>query len=76
MDEAMAARNRLLAEEYVGFVDAMRGGQYADSEEWQQLSSARMLVHDELLRLTGMTRHDDMYGYCRALLSGRMGDEG
>ncbi len=35
-----------LTEEYVAYVDAMRGGQYADSDEWQRLSSERILVHD------------------------------
>jgi hypothetical protein len=33
------------------------------------MSSDRTLVHDELLSLTGMTRRDDMYRYCRDLLS-------
>ena len=69
MDDETKARLRTLAEEYVTFVEGMRNGQYADSDEWQQLSSARMLVHDELLRLTGMTRCDDMYRYCRELLA-------
>ena len=63
------ARLQALAEEYVAYVDAMRGGQYADSDEWQRLSSERTLVHDELLQLTGMTRRDDMYAYCRAVLA-------
>jgi hypothetical protein len=71
MDDAMAARLRTLAEEFVAFVDAMRGGQYADSDEWRQLRSARTVVRDELPRLTGMTRRDDMHGYCRELLAKR-----
>jgi hypothetical protein len=69
MDDDTNTRLRLLAEEYVSYVEAMRNGQYADSDEWQQLSSARMLVHDDLLRLTGMTRRDDMYRYCREVLA-------
>jgi len=69
MDAETTARLRTLAEEYVTLVEMMRGGQYADSDEWQQLSSACMLVHDELLRLTGMTRRDDMYRYCGELLT-------
>jgi len=67
--DGQTSRLQALAEEYVAYVDAMRGGQYADSDEWQRLSSERMLLHDELLRLTGMTRRDDMYAYCRAVLA-------
>lgn len=67
--DGRTSRLQALAEEYVAYVDAMRGGQYADSDEWQRLSSERMLVHDELLRLTGMTRRNDMYVYCRAVLA-------
>jgi hypothetical protein len=69
MDEDTKARLRLIAEEYVSYVEAMRGGQYADTDEYQRMSADRTLVHDELLRLTGMTRRDDMYGYCRGLLA-------
>jgi hypothetical protein len=74
MDDAVVARLRLLAEEYVTLVEAMRSGQYADSDEWQQLSSERMLVHDELLRLTGLTRRNDMYAYCREVLTKQVSD--
>jgi hypothetical protein len=70
MRDEHAGRLRALAEEYVMLVEAMRGGRYADSDEWQRMSSDRMLVHDELLLLTGMTRCDDMYRYCRELLAG------
>lgn len=69
MSDETTARLRALAEEYVTFVDMMRGGQYADMDEYQRLSADRTLVHDELLRLTGMTRHDDMYRYCKALVA-------
>ncbi|HEU5013355.1 MAG TPA: hypothetical protein VFT66_12525 [Roseiflexaceae bacterium] len=69
MHDEQTGRLRALAEEYVTLVEAMRGGQYADSDEWQRMSSDRTLVHDELLSLTGMTRRDDMYRYCRDLLS-------
>ena len=69
MDDAVMAHLRLLAEEYVTLVEAMRGGQFADMDEYQRLSADRTLVHDELLRLTGMTRRDDMYRYCRELLA-------
>jgi hypothetical protein len=69
MDHEIEARLRALAEEYVTYVEMMRGGQYTDSDEYQRMSADRTLVHDELLRLTGMTRRDDMYGYCRALLA-------
>jgi hypothetical protein len=69
MDDETTARLRTLAEEYVGYVEAMRGGQYADSDEYQRWSADRTLVHDELLRLTGMTRRDDMYRYCCNLLA-------
>ena len=69
MHDEQTGRLRTLAEEYVTLVEAMRAGQYADSDEWQRMSSDRTLVHDELLRLTGMTRRDDMYRYCRELLS-------
>lgn len=68
MDDETKAHLRTLAEEYVTLVEAMRGGQYADSDEWQRLSADRTLVHDELLQLTGMTRRDDMYAFCRNLL--------
>lgn len=70
MDVETIARLRALAKEYVTFVDMMRGGQYADSDEYQRLSADRTLVHDELLRLMGMTRRDDMYRYCKTVLVG------
>lgn len=68
MDEATHARLRTLAEEYIALVEAMRGGQYADMDEYARLSADRTLVHDELLQLTEMTRKDDMYHHCKALL--------
>jgi hypothetical protein len=46
----------------------MRNGQYADQDEWQVMSSQRMLVHDELIVLTGVTDRSQMYAYCRNLL--------
>jgi hypothetical protein len=49
--------------------EVMRGGQYADTDEYQRMSADRTLVHDELLLLTGLTRRDDMYRFCRELLS-------
>jgi len=72
MDSEQTAHLRSLAEEYVALADTMRGGQYADSDEYQRLSADRTLVHDELLRITGMTRRDDMYGCCRNLLMPRL----
>ena len=69
MDDQTQARLVTLAREYVVYVDAMRGGQYADDEEWRRLSSERTLVHDELLSMTGMTRKDDMYVFCKSLLT-------
>ena len=69
MDSEQATHLRSLAEEYVTFVETMRSGQYNNSDEWQRLSGDRTLVHDELLRLTGMTRRDDMYHNCRELLA-------
>jgi hypothetical protein len=71
VDQDLAGRIRALAEEYVQLVDAMRGGQYADEGEWQQLSSQRMLVHDELIELTGVTDHSRMYAFCRDMLADR-----
>ena len=62
-------RLRMLAGEYVALVEAMQTGQYADDAEWRTLSSDRTLVHDELLRLIGMTRAEDMYAYCREMLA-------
>lgn len=67
-DEQVANRIATLAAEYVAFVDAMRGGQYTDEEEYRILSSQRTLVHDELIRLTGVTERSAMYGYCRRVL--------
>jgi hypothetical protein len=64
-----AAGLRVLAAEYVELVDVMRNGQYVDAEEYRALSSQRTLVHDELIRLTGITERNAMYGYCRALLA-------
>ena len=69
MDDETKARLRSLAEEYTVFVDMMRSGRYADSDEYQRLSADRTLVHDELLRITGMTRRNDMYSFCRDLLA-------
>jgi hypothetical protein len=74
MDDATNARLRTLAKEYIALVDAMRGGQYADTDEYQRLSADRTLVHDELLWLTGMTRRDDMDSHCRGLLAKRTND--
>lgn len=73
MDDATNARVHTLAAEYVELVDMMRGGQYADDDEYRQLSSQRTLTHDELIRLTGVTDRKAMYGYCRALLAGELG---
>lgn len=73
MDDATAARIKTLAAEYVELVDMMRGGQYADDDEYRQLSSQRTLTHDELIRLTGVTERKAMYGHCRALLAGESG---
>jgi hypothetical protein len=69
MDAGTTARLRILAEEYVTYVEMMRTGEYNDMTEYQRLSADRTLVHDELLRLTGMTRRDDMYRHCKALLA-------
>lgn len=74
--EEHAARVRTLAEEYVALVEAMRSGQYADSEEWHRLSSERMLVHDELIALTGVSDRSKMYRYCRELLAGAIHSDG
>jgi len=73
MDDAATARIRTLAAEYVELVDIMRGGQYADDEEYRQLSSQRTLTHDELIRLTGITERKAMYNHCRTLLAGEIG---
>jgi len=73
MDDATTAHIKTLAAEYVELVDMMRGGQYADDEEYRQLSSQRTLIHDELIRLTGVTERKAMYGHCRALLAGEIG---
>ena len=75
MSDEVAGRLRTLAKEYVTLVEAMRGGQYTDSEEWQRLSADRTLVHDELLQLAGVTRRDDMYAFCREVLANRAPDE-
>ena len=44
MSDEVAGRLRALAEEYVTLVEAMRGGQYVDSDEWQRLSADRTLT--------------------------------
>jgi hypothetical protein len=31
------------------------------------------VVHDELIRLTGLDERPAMYGYCREILAGRSG---
>ena len=72
MDDETTARIHTLAAEYVELVDMMRGGQYADDEEYRHLSVQRGLTHDELIRLTGVTDRPAMYGYCRALLAGEV----
>lgn len=64
-----------LAEEYVSLVDSMRQGHYADATERQILSSQRSIVHDELIRLTGLTERAAMYGYCHELLRSRSSAE-
>ena len=69
MDIEMAARLHTLAEEYVSYVEMMRGGQYADMTEYQRLSADRTLVHDELLRILDKDRSFDMYRHCKALLA-------
>lgn len=70
MEEDVRGRTRALAEEYVSLVDAMRGGHYADADEWRQLGSQRTLVHDELIALTGVAERSRMYAHCRAILRG------
>jgi hypothetical protein len=71
MHDELAARIAALAADYVALVDTMRGGQYADEDEYRTLSSQRTVVHDELIRLTGLEERPAMYGYCRDLLAGR-----
>lgn len=71
VDADLAARIAALAEDYVTLVDAMRGGQYADEDEYRTMSGQRTVVHDELIWLTGIDDRPAMYGYCRDLLAGR-----
>jgi hypothetical protein len=71
MNDAIAQRLQTLAAEYVDLVDAMREGRHVGEEEWRQLSSARTVVHDELIALTGITERRLMYTHCRAVLAAR-----
>lgn len=73
MHEDEAVRIRILAAEYVELVELMREGQFADDEEYRQLSSQRTLTHDELIRITGLADRKAMYGYCRQLLAANIG---
>ena len=63
-----SSNTTLVQAEYIALVEAMRSGQYVDSDEYQRLSSERTVTHDELLRLTGMMRQHDMYRHYRTVL--------
>ncbi|MCG8347080.1 MAG: hypothetical protein MI924_04795 [Chloroflexales bacterium] len=69
MAVANIQRIQILAAEYVALVDMMREGRYTDDAEWRQLASARTLVHNELIALTGITERKAMYAHCRNLLA-------
>lgn len=56
-----------LCQDYCAYVDAMRGGQYT-TEEIRAIDSQRQVVHDELCRITGKDRSEDMYAYARAVV--------
>ena len=53
-----------LLKEYVDVVDAMGSGQYT-TEETRTLDSERILLHDRILEITGLTRETDMYRHAR-----------
>lgn len=50
-----------LCRDYISYVDFQRCGLF--------IGGQRAQVHDELLRLTGMTRDQDMYVWCKEQIS-------
>lgn len=55
----------VLAREYIEIVDQIRNGAYDD---FQTADSQRMLLHDDLCRLTRLDRSEDMYRHCKNIL--------
>jgi hypothetical protein len=69
------ANNRLITlyREYIATVDSMYNGNHTTAEI-RQLDSERILLHDELCRLTGLARGADMYRHAKnELHRARMG---
>jgi hypothetical protein len=52
-----------MLKEYVDFVDAFNSGDYEGSI--QGLDSQRLVLHEQLLQYTGLTRATDMYRYAK-----------
>ena len=69
----MNSRLLTLYREYIATVDSMYNGQRTTAEI-HQLDAQRLLLHDELCRLTGVARSADMYRHAKTeLLRARMG---
>ena len=51
-----------MAREYVEIVDAVLNGQYDDL---RAIDSHRLVLHEQILRYTGLTRATDMYRWCK-----------
>jgi hypothetical protein len=56
-----------LCQEYVSLVNAMRQGGYT-AEELRTLDSDRQVTHRQLMQLTGLEQHEDMYAHARAII--------
>lgn len=69
----MNSRLLTLCKEYIQTVDSMYNGQHTTAEI-RVLDSQRQLLHDELCRLTGLSKSADMYRHAKdELHRARMG---
>ena len=50
--------------EYTNLVDSMRHGRY-DADELRSLDSDRLVLHEQLMEMTGLDRTTDMYRFAR-----------
>jgi len=65
----MKERIRILAEEYIGYVNDMNSGRFIEDDERQVISAQRTLVHDELNLMIGTNRvTTNMYQLCREII--------
>lgn len=57
-----------LCREYILLVDMMRGRYYEDGDEHMRMGVERIVLQDELIRMTGLTDRRKMYSYCKSVI--------